>query len=276
MPLPVHFAQRYVQPLREGGSLPAIVDTAEGLYVVKFRGAGQGPKALIAEVIVGILAQRLGLPVPQIVAIEIDEAFGRAEPDPEIQEVLRASHGINIGMRYLDGAFNFDALAASDLIDGRLASDIVWFDAFTTNPDRTHRNPNILICERKPWLIDHGAAIYGHHAWGAVDEARTASPFPLIRDHVLLRAATDIDGADQRLGERITPELLADVLQLVPDPLLMDPVIAGEFVSPDAARARYRDYLLQRLNATRAFVAEAKSAREIRLTEPIQRRHARR
>jgi hypothetical protein len=276
MQLPQHTALRYVQPLREGGSLPAIVDTDAGLYVVKFRGAGQGPKALIAELIAGLLAQQLSLPVPELALIDIDAAFGRAEPDPEIQEILRASHGLNVGMRYLDGAFNFDALAAGQFIDDRLASSIVWFDAYTTNPDRTHRNPNILICERRPWLIDHGAALYAHHAWKTVDEARTRTPFPLIRDHVLLRHATELRAADHQLAESITPALLDSILGAVPDVLLLDPVTAGEFASAAAARARYQAYLTERLAAPREFVDEAVRAREARLHEPLQRRHARR
>src|SRR5687768_15879472 len=183
MVLPVHTATRYVQPLREGGSLPAIVDTDDGLFVTKFRGAGQGPKALIAELISGLLARAVGLPVPDLALIEVVPAFGRAEPDPEIQEVLRNSHGVNVGLRYLDGAFNFDGIAAAEYIDARFASDLVWFDAFVTNPDRTHRNPNLMICQRRPWLIDHGASLYAHHGWDSVDAERTHTPFPLIKDH---------------------------------------------------------------------------------------------
>ena len=276
MQLPYHQALRYVQPLREGGSLPAVVDTDDGLFVVKFRGAGQGPKALIAEIIVGSLAQRIGLPVPELVSVEIDESFGRTEPDPEIQEILRASHGINVGMRYLDGAFNFDGFAAGDFIDAELASAIVWFDAFTTNPDRTHRNPNILICNREPWLIDHGAAIYAHHAWSSVDADRTATSFPLIKEHVLLPVATRIAEAGERLRKQITAAVVDDVLALVPDALLRDPVIAGDFDDAAAARRRYRDYFVQRVAASDAFTQEAVSARETRLNSPVQRRKARR
>jgi hypothetical protein len=276
MQLPVYTALRYVQPMREGGSLPAIVDTDGGLFVVKFRGAGQGPKALIAEIITGLLAQRLDLPVPELALVEINEAFGRAEPDPEIQEILRASHGLNVGMRYLDGAFNFEPNAAADYVDAALASNVVWFDAFTTNPDRTHRNPNILICERRPWLIDHGAALYAHHAWNAVDDERTRTTFPLIRDHILLRQADDIAGADARLAGRIDANMLADVLSAVPAELLLDRIIAGEFADAAAARERYRAYLTKRLTEPRGYVTEAVSARHIRLHEPLQRRHARR
>jgi hypothetical protein len=274
--LPHRQALRYVQPLREGGSLPAIVDTDDGLFVVKFRGAGQGPKSLIAELIVGGLAQLLGLPVPELVVVEINDVFGLAEPDPEIQEVLRASHGLNVGLRYLDGAFNFDGYAAGDLIDGELASRIVWFDGFTTNPDRTYRNPNILICHREPWLIDHGAALYAHHAWNTVDAERTTTPFALIRDHVLLRAADGIEAAGAALAPRVTSALVEEVLAAVPDALLRDPVIAADFPDAATARRRYHDYLMQRVAAAERFTAEAVAAREQRLREPVQRRKARR
>jgi hypothetical protein len=276
MRLPVHTAIRYVQPLREGGSLPAIVDTDAGLFVVKFRGAGQGPKALIAELIAGLLAQQLGLPVPEPALIDVAPAFGRAEPDPEIQEILRGSHGLNVGARYLDGAFNFDPFAAGDLIDSEFASALVWFDAYTTNPDRTHRNPNILIWRRTPWLIDHGAAIYAHHSWSTVDAERTRTPFPLIRDHVLLAQADDIEAADRRLTPGLSTQVLDQVLGAVPDALLLDPLVAGEFADADAARVRYREYLSGRLEEPRLFVPEAIDARELRLEQPVLRRQARR
>ena len=276
MQLSTFSASRYVQPLREGGSLPAVVDTDNGLYVVKFRGAGQGPKVLIAEIIVGELARALGFPVPELALIDISPSFGRAEPDPEIQEILRASHGINVGMRYLDGAFNFDGFAAGDLVDGTFASELVWFDAFTTNPDRTHRNPNILIWQRQPWLIDHGAAIFAHHAWANVDAERTRTPFPLIRDHVLLANADAIEQADSRLAPRITPELLRAVTDAVPDALLLDPLIASGFPDAEAARERYREYLRVRITEPRAFVQTAVDARASRMSEPVQRRQARR
>ena len=276
MPLPIHNAIRYVQPLREGGSLPAIVDTSAGLFVVKFRGAGQGPKALIAELIVGLLALRVGLPVPEPALIDIAPSFGRAEPDPEIQDILRGSHGINVGARYLDGAFNFDSFAAGTYITSSFAAELVWFDAYTTNPDRTHRNPNILIWQRKPWLIDHGAAIYAHHSWSTVDRERTRTPFPLIQDHVLLSHAEDIGSADRRLAGRLSANVIDEVLDAVPDALLLDLLIAGEFLSAGAARSRYREYLSDRLAEPRLFVAEAVEARERRLGQPILRRKARR
>ncbi|HET9438998.1 MAG TPA: hypothetical protein VFO52_02460, partial [Longimicrobiales bacterium] len=171
---------------------------------------------------------------------------------------------------------NYDAFAAGEFIPQELAAEIVWFDALLTNPDRTHRNPNILICERHPWLIDHGAALYAHHSWSSVDAERTRTPFPLIRDHVLLRAAVDLEAADDRLHARLDPVALASLLAAVPDALLLDPIIAGEFSDSAAARQRYHDYLMQRLAAPRAFVAEAVQARETRLHEPVQRRRARR
>ncbi len=273
--LPLHTATRYVQPLREGGSLPAVVDTDDGLFVTKFRGAGQGAKALIAELIVGLLAQEIGLPVPQLALIEVDPVFGRSEPDPEIQEVLRASHGLNVGLRYLDGAFNFDGLAAGEFITPELASSLVWFDAFVTNPDRTHRNPNLLIWERKPWLIDHGSALYAQHAWATVDTDRTRTPFPLIKDHVLLAHADDVEAADARHAEQLQPETLDAVLAVVPDALLMDP-ISADFPDAESARARYLEYLTMRARAPRDFVGEAVRARATRSTEPPKRRSARR
>jgi len=269
-------ALRYVQPLREGGSLPAIVDTEAGLFVAKFRGAGQGPRSLIAELIVGELARALDFPVPELAIIQVDSVFGRTEPDPEIQDLLRASQGVNIGLRYLDGAFNFDGYAAGELIDAEFAANLVWLDAFLTNPDRTHRNPNLLIWQRTPWLIDHGAALYAHHQWGSVDEARTRSAFPIIKDHVLLTRASDIAAADARLAPRITPDLIAQVLETVPDTLLLDPVIRDEFESGAAARARYVEYLNTRISAPRNFIDEAVRAQELRVNEPIQRRGARR
>src|ERR1700738_813276 len=174
--LPTFSATRYVQPLREGGSPPAVVDTdAGGLFVVKFRGAGQGAKVLVAELIVGGLAMRLGLPTPDLALVDVSSRFGRSEPDPEIQELLRRSHGTNVGLRYLDGAFNFDLSAAGDLVTPELAARIVWLDPLHTKPARTARNPNMLVWERGLWLIDHGAALYAHHDWDSGDDARTTA-----------------------------------------------------------------------------------------------------
>jgi hypothetical protein len=269
-------ATRYVQPLREGGSLPAIVDTdGSDLFVTKFRGAGQGVKALIAELVVGLLAHET-FPIPELALISIPEAFGKSEPDPEIQDLLRASHGVNFGMRYLDGAFNFDSSAAGNLVSPELAACIVWFDAFVTNPDRTHRNPNLLIWNRLPWLIDHGAALYAHHDWASVDKARTRSPFPLIKDHVLLSLAGDINTADEELIERFTPDVIARVVEAVPDAFLDDKTITADFPNADAARRRYVDYLVSRLRPPRVFVAEAINAQARAKRTPPRRLAARR
>jgi hypothetical protein len=276
-PLPIFTATRYLQPLREGGSLPAIVDTdGGGLFVVKFRGAGQGAKALVAELIVGMLAGELDLPTPDLALVEVPPPFGRGEPDPEIQDLLKASHGINVGLRYLDGAFNFAPAAAGHLLRPEFASRVVWLDAFVTNPDRTHRNPNLLIWERRPWLIDHGAALYAHHDWSRVDEARIRTPFPIIRDHVLLAESDDLEAADAEMAGRLTGEVLAGVLDEVPDALLTDTVGGTEFASADEARKRYLSYLQDRLRPPRAFVAEAMRARELLLREPPRPRTARR
>lgn len=277
MILPVHTATRYVQPLREGGSLPAVVDTHDGgMFVAKFRGAGQGVKALIAEIIVGLLAREAGLPTPEIVLLDVSEMFGRSEPDPEIQDLLRASHGINFGARYLDGAFNFDANAAADFISPELAARIVWFDAFVSNPDRTHRNPNLMVCGRKPYLIDHGAALYAQHDWPSVGEARTRAAFPLIKDHVLLACAGDIDAADAELSGLLSESLIRGVLEAVPDELLEMPAIKSDFATPAAARQRYADYLVMRASSPRAFVDEAIAARERGDRTPPRRVHSRR
>ena len=274
--LPTYTATRYVQPLREGGSLPAVVETEGGLFVVKFRGAGQGAKVLVAELLVGLLARALGFAVPELAAVEVPSRFGRSEPDPEIQDLLKASHGVNVGLCYLDGAFNFDGLAASALVTPEFAARLVWFDAFVTNPDRTHRNPNLLVWEGAPWLIDHGAALYAHHDWASVDEARTRTPFPLVKDHVLLGRAGDLEAADRELAPRLTTALLDEVLALIPDALLTDEVGGATFATAADARERYRAYLTTRLAAPRPFLAEALAARERLRQQPPRPMSARR
>ena len=247
--LPIHTADRYVEPLREGGSLPAIVETPGGLYVVKFRGAGQGPRALVAELLVGELARELGLPVPGLALIDVAPDFGRSEPDPEIQDLLRASHGVNVGVEYLEGAFNFDPRAAGEYVAPDLAAEIVWLDAFVTNPDRTARNPNLMIRQRRPWLIDHGAALYHHHDWDRVDEARTTAPFRMIGDHVLLTLASGLREADERIAERVPPELFGQVVARVPDAL-----ISGQ------DRQRYVNWFSSRFERRQPMVEAAVSA----------------
>lgn len=249
-------ATRYVEPLREGGSLPAIVEASDdGIYVVKFRGAGQGPKALVAELLAGEIGRALGLPVPEIVFVELDAALGRAEPDYEIRSLLNASVGLNLALDYLPGSLAFDPVAAR-AVDPPLASQIVWFDAYITNPDRTARNTNILVWHRKLWLIDHGAALYFHHAPGDV-LPRALTPFAPIREHVLLPYASELAAADAELRARLEPATLASIVETVPDLWL------GE--DPVAERAMYLAYLTARLEASSIFVEEAQRARAERV-----------
>ncbi|HEV3390372.1 MAG TPA: HipA family kinase [Solirubrobacteraceae bacterium] len=251
-------AIRYVTPLREGGSLPGLVEADDdGLYVVKFRGAGQGLRALVAEVIVGELARRLGLLVPELVTIEIDPVLGAAEPDPEIQELITASAGANLGVDFLPGALPYTP-AGPWRPDERLAADIVWLDALTTNVDRTPRNPNLLVWHDRLWLIDHGAALYLQH--GGLDPvAHADKPFPLIAQHVLLPCAGSILEAHERLAP-IAEASLAEAVALVPRDWLNgggDERDDGENGDdPDT----YRDYLTRRLRSG-VFAAEAEAER---------------
>jgi hypothetical protein len=228
-------ATRYVTALREGGSLPGLVEgDDDGLYVAKFRGAGQGLRALVAEVIVGELIRRAGLLVPRLVAIEIDARLGAAEPDPEIQELLAASVGENLGVDFLPSSLPYTAAGAWQP-DPELAAEIVWLDALTTNVDRTARNPNLLIWHDRLWVIDHGAALYLQHAGLQADMAQR--PFPLIADHVLLRHASSIAAAGERLRARMSlPEAIAESLALVP---------AQWFQGADPAEI-YAEYLIAR------------------------------
>jgi hypothetical protein len=252
---------RYVTPLREGGSLPAIVEADDdGMYVVKFRGAGQGPKALVAELIAAGIGRALGLPVPETVLVELDPALGMAEPDPEIQELLERSTGLNVGLDYLPGSLPLGAPVGSG-VSPELAAEVVWFDAFLQNVDRTPRNPNLLLWHRNLWLIDHGAAIYTQHGWSDDLEAIAASAgarFPIIRDHMLLPIAGSIEEADARLAPRLSPDLIREILGEIPDELL-DGV--PPFPAPQGHRDAYERHLLGRLAAPRAWVAEAEEAR---------------
>src|SRR5215211_1771799 len=208
-------------PLREGGSLPAIVEADDGrMYVLKFRGAGQGRKALIAELVIGEIGRALGLPVPEIVLVELDPAFGRNEPHEEIQDLLRASVGLNLALAYIPSALAFEPLLAPPSALA-LASAIAWFDAYTTNVDRTARNTNILLRDQQLWLIDHGAALYVHHTWANYIE-RSRSPFPQVKDHVLLRYADALPEADLVLRPLLTPELIDSIIALIPASWLDD------------------------------------------------------
>ena len=258
-------ATRYITPLREGGSLPAIVEADDdGLYVLKFVGAGQGRRALIAELVAGEIARALGLAVPDIVFARVDAELARTEPDAEIQDLIRASAGgphggpgLNLALDYLPGSVTYDPLMLT-LAPG-LASDIVWFDAYVTNLDRTPRNTNLLVWHGRLWLIDHGAALYFHHDWRDV-LSRAASPFAPIKDHVLLPYASGIAAADARLAALLTPALIDATVALIPDAWLGD---EPSFASHADHRAAYRAYLTQRLAAPRAFVEEARRARTV-------------
>jgi hypothetical protein len=241
-------ATRYVTPLREGGSLPGLIEADDdGMYVAKFRGAGQGVKALIAEVIVGELARGLELLIPELVALNIDPALGAAEPDPEIQELITASGGLNLGVDFLPSALPY-APGAGWSPDAETAAAIVWLDAFTTNVDRTPRNPNLLVWHDRLWLIDHGAALYLHHG-GLDPEAHATKAFPQIREHVLLGCAGSILAAQERLTPRVDDAILRDLVALVPDDWL-----ANE------DRGVYVDYLTRRLEHG-GFATEAEDAR---------------
>ena len=244
-------ATRYVTPLREGGSLPAIIEADDdGMYVLKFRGAGQGPKALIAELVAGEIGRALGLPVPEIVFVELDPELARTEPDPEIQSLIRASAGLNLALDYLPGSVTFDPVA--EKLDVYLASMIVWFDGYVTNVDRTPRNANMLMWHRRLWLIDHGAALYFHHTWTNYLE-RSRDAFPLIKDHVLLPSTSllSLRETDSKMTERITPDIISGIVELIPDAWLAaeSQVSDSPFGGPAEHRDAYVEYLLRRLEA---------------------------
>ncbi|RIV19775.1 aminotransferase class I and II [Fibrisoma montanum] len=248
---------RYVTPLREGGSLPAIAEADDDfLYVLKFRGAGQGTKALIAELIAGELARALGFRIPEIVFAQLDPAFGRSEPDEEIQDLLKASVGLNLGLHYLSGAITFDPIV--NAVDARLASQIVWLDCFVTNVDRTARNTNMLIWHKELWLIDHGASLYFHHA-GLPWEEQAKRPFGPVKDHVLLPRASELDAVDAEFRSVLNPAIIQSIVSLVPDEWLTnDPSVE----SADEQRQIYSQFLETRLAHSEVFVKEAQHARK--------------
>jgi len=236
--------------------LPAIVEADDdGLYVLKFRGAGQGSKALIAELVAGEIGRELGLPVPEIVFMQLPTDLARTEPDAEIQSLIQASAGLNLALDYLPGSITFDPLSYQP--PARLASSIVWFDAFVCNVDRTARNVNMLMWHRRLWLIDHGAALYFHHAWNNRDQhART--PFSLIKDHVLLKFASMVEEVDAEMAARLTPEKIASIVELIPDAWIAED--AG-FDSKSQQRHAYLNYFKVRLASSAIFVREAIDAR---------------
>lgn len=254
-------ATRYVTPLREGGSLPAIVEADDdGLYVVKFRGAGQGPRALVAEVLAGEIGRALGLRIPELAVIDVPADLGRAEPDGEVRDLLKASVGLNLAVDYLPGALGYDP-AGSTPPTAALAAQVVWFDALVTNVDRTARNPNLLVWHRALWCIDHGACLYVHHDWLDAP-ARAASPFPQIRDHVLLPLASDVAAAGATLRPRLPAEFLTRVAAAVPEVWLPPDPAIGDGA---AQRRAYVDWLLLRLEQASVFEEEANRARALRV-----------
>jgi hypothetical protein len=254
-------ATQYVTPLREGGSLPAIVEADDfGTYVLKFRGAGQGRKALVAELVAGEIARRLGLLVPEVVLAYLAPELGRSEPDPEIQDLLERSAGLNLALDYLPGSLGFDPLVEPP--DSDLASRIVWFDALVTNVDRTPRNTNLLVWHRRLWLIDHGASLYFHHNWPARDgealEAASRRPYAAARDHVLLPFASSVPDADAALAPQLTTEVLREIVDLIPAEWLDD---EPGFADAEKVRAAYVTYLSARLREPRDWVGALEVAR---------------
>jgi hypothetical protein len=248
---------RYITPLREGGSLPALADADDGFkYVLKFRGAGHGIKALVAELLGGEIARALGLKIPELVFAQLDEAFGRTEADEEIQDLLQFSKGLNLAMHFLSGALTFDA--SVNTCDELLASKIVWLDAYITNVDRTFRNTNMLLWHKELWLIDNGASFYFHHSWQNYEQ-HAKSKFPLIKDHVLLKAATKLEQVDTEFKSILTDELLQNIVELIPDEWL---TWEGSEQTPQEIREVYFNFLKIRRDNSENFVKEAQDARK--------------
>ena len=246
---------RYVTPLREGGSMPAIAEADDGfLYVLKFRGAGQGVKALIAELIGGEIARLLGFKVPELVFANLDEAFGRTEPDEEIQDLLKFSVGLNLALHYLSGSITYDPTVTE--VDSRLASQIVWLDCLLTNMDRTCRNTNMLVWHKELWLIDHGASLYFHHSWQNWREKAT-QPFALIKDHVLLSRAADLQQIDEEFRLLLSDEQIRSIVNLIPDDWLTE-----VFETAQEHRQAYAEFLTLRIANSAVFVNEAQDARK--------------
>lgn len=257
--LPLRTVQviRYVTPLREGGSLPAIAEADDGfLYVLKFRGAGQGVKSLIAELVGGEIARTLGIRIPEIVFAQLDEAFGRTEGDEEIQDLLRASEGLNLGLHYLSGSMTYDPSAGT--VDALLASKIVWMDCLLTNVDRTARNTNMLMWHQELWLIDHGASLYFHHSWDNWAE-RALSTFPQVKDHVLLPQATELAQVDAAFKQLLTPERIRTIVNTIPDAWLTGD---SQPEPPQALRDVYYQFLIHRLENSAIFIKAANDARQ--------------
>jgi len=257
VPLRTVAATRYVTPLREGGSMPAIVEADDlGTYVLKFRGAGQGTKALVAELVAGQIAAALGLAVPDMVFMELDPALGQNEPDAEIRALIKSSAGVNLAFDYLPGSLGYEPGLLP--VDRDLAARVVWFDALVTNVDRTPRNTNLLMSRGQLWLIDHGAALYVHHRWAGWRE-RIQTPFPRISEHVLLPFAGSIEAADARLRSRIDQSTIEGIVAELPEDWLA-PEPEAEIENAAALRQAYTTYLIERLNGPRQWLAEAVAA----------------
>lgn len=247
---------RYISPLREGGSLPALAEADDDFkYVLKFKGAGHGVKALIAELVGGAIANVLKLQIPELVFANLDEAFGRTEGDEEIQDLLQGSQGLNLALHFLSGAITFDPVVT--VVEPKLASQIVWLDAFITNVDRTFRNTNMLIWHKELWLIDHGACLYFHHSWNNWEQ-HAKSPFALIKDHVLLPQASLLKEVDSEYKTILTPELLQEIVALIPDEWLN---WEDTDETPEGLRNVYLQFLQTRLDHSEIFVKQAKNAR---------------
>ncbi|OAB27145.1 hypothetical protein SAMN05444395_104230 [Flavobacterium fryxellicola] len=248
---------RYITPLREGGSLPALAEADDDFkYVLKFKGAGHGVKALIAELIGGEIARVLKLKIPELVYANLDEAFGRTEADEEIQDLLQGSQGLNLALHFLSGAINYDPVVT--VVDSKLASQVVWLDAYITNVDRTFRNTNMLMWHKELWLIDHGACLYFHHSWTNW-EKQAQSPFALIKDHVLLPQAALLKETDSLFKTILTQEVLRSIVNLIPEEWLN---WEDSDETPEALREVYLQFLLIRLNHSEIFINEAQNARE--------------
>ncbi|HEY2684263.1 MAG TPA: HipA family kinase [Steroidobacteraceae bacterium] len=253
-------ASRYVTPLREGGSLPAIIEADdEGMYVLKFRGAGQGPKALIAELLGAQIGRLLGLPVPEPVFVELPDDMARTEPDPEISSLIKASAGLNFALDYLPGSVTFDPLIFE--VDAELASAVVWFDAYLCNVDRSARNVNLLLWHRRLWLIDHGAALYFHHAWKQAED-HWSTPFARIRDHVLLKRASELEAVDAKMRGLLRAPQLEKIVASIPDSWLPDD---SGFDNREAQRDAYLKFFTLRAENSGNFLAEALRGRSSHL-----------
>lgn len=245
--------------MREGGSMPALAEADDGFrYVVKLRGAGHGTKALVAELVGGMVAKALKFNVPELVLLQLDHLFGITEPDEEVRELLQKSEGLNLGLHFLERSATMDPAVTE--VDSLTASKIVWLDAFLTNVDRTRLNTNMMIFGNRLWLIDHGASLYFHHSWRNVENA-ALDPFPYIKNHALLKQATRLDEADKLMRQAITPRTLSRIVDLIPEDWLADP--DHPELTPSARREVYRDFLVRRLDSSRLFVEEAKRQQEI-------------